>query len=592
MHHGMTTRDRLGRSLAGVLTMLMVTVAGCGGEREEASGGEATGAADTAFTRQVAPAIEAALAAADAPDGERAAAVWERVAAIYAERQHRPVWLDARGPTQRGRELAVELLGAGEHGLDPAAYAGERLAMELAALTRRQARRDEAAYGERAARLDPALTHSFLMLAEHLGRGRIDPAEAGIHWESEPREIDLTEVFRVAAEEGPAAALAVARARHEQYGRLEQALGHYRRAVAAGGWPRVPAGETLEPAAEDPQRVAALRRRLAVEGYATGGPAADALSPTYDEALADAVREYQRRRGLEPDGVVGGKTLDELNVSAAERVRQIEANLERWRWMPKDLGSRHVLVNVPRFELHVVEGGEEVMRMRVVVGEELNATPMFSDRMQYVVFNPYWNIPASIAGEEVVPALQRNRSYLAANDMEVVRGWEGGQVLGSWVAPSVAAQAADESSGIRIRQRPGPANPLGQIKFLFPNEHAIYLHDTSAGHLFDETVRLFSHGCIRIEKPVELAAWALGKTQSEVRAMMASGSTDEWTSLPREIPVHILYYTVAVDDDGKVLFFDDFYGIDGQVLEALDGQPAAAVGLGGAAGPEPGAPEA
>jgi murein L,D-transpeptidase YcbB/YkuD len=173
--------------------------------------------------------------------------------------------------------------------------------------------------------------------------------------------------------------------------------------------------------------------------------------------------------------------------------------------------------------------------------------------------------------------------------MEVVRGWEDGQVLGSWVAPSVAAQAADESSGIRIRQRPGPANPLGQIKFLFPNEHAIYLHDTSAGHLFDETVRLFSHGCIRIEKPVELAAWALGKPQSEVRAMMASGSTDEWTSLPQEIPVHILYYTVAVDDDGKVLFFDDFYGIDAQVLEALDGQPASAVGTGVA---EAAAPEA
>lgn len=578
MHHGMT-RDRLGRSVAGALTMLMVSVAGCGGERE----GEAAGAADTAFARQVAPAIEAELAAADAPDGERAAAVWEQVAAIYGERQHRPVWVDAGGPTQRGRELAIELSGAGEHGLDPAAYDGERLAMELAALTRRQERRDEAAYGERVARLDPALTHSFLMLAEHLGRGRIDPAAAGIHWESEPRRIDLAEVFRVAAEEGPAAALAAARTPHEQYARLEQALGHYRRALAAGGWPRVPAGETLEPGAEDPQRVAALRRRLAVEGYATGGPAADALSPTYDEALADAVREYQRRRGLEPDGVVGGKTLDELNVSAAERVRQIEANLERWRWMPKDLGSRHVLVNVPRFELHVVDGGEEMMRMRVVVGEELNATPMFSDRMQYVVFNPYWNIPSSIAGEEVVPALQRNRSYLASNDMEVVRGWEGGQVLGSWVAPSVAAQAADESSGIRIRQRPGPANPLGQIKFLFPNEHAIYLHDTSAGHLFDETVRLFSHGCIRIEKPVELAAWALGKSQSEIRAMMASGSTDEWTSLPQEIPVHILYYTVAVDDDGKVLFFDDFYGIDAQVLEALDGQPTAAVGLGGAA---------
>lgn len=575
------TRDRLGRWVCAVL--LVTIVAGCGGEGEEAAGGEADGA-DTAFGEQVAPGLEAGLGEVAAPEGERAAGVWARVVEIYGEREHRPVWFGADGPTQRGRELAVELLQAGEHGLDPSDYAGERLAMELAELTRRKARRDEAAYHQRVARLDPALTHSFLMLTEHLGRGRLRPAEAGIHWESEPREIDLVKVYRAAAEEGATATLAAARPPHEQYGRLEQALAHYRKAIAAGGWPVVAAGETLEPGAEDPQRVAALRRRLAVEGYATGGPAEDALSPTYDETLADAVREYQRRRGLEPDGVVGGKTLDELNVPASERVRQIEANLERWRWMPKDLGSRYVLVNVPRFELHVVEDGDEVMRMRVVVGKELNATPMFSDRMQYVVFNPYWNIPASIAGEEVIPALWRNRSYLANNNMEVVRGWENGQVLGSWVSPSLAAQAADEGSGIRIRQRPGPQNPLGQIKFLFPNEHAIYLHDTSAAHLFDQTVRLFSHGCIRVEKPVELASWALGQSQAEIRAKMQSGSQDDWESLPQEIPVHILYYTVAVDDDGKVLFFDDFYGIDEQVLGALDAQPPAAVGGGGSGG--------
>ncbi|HEX2164184.1 MAG TPA: L,D-transpeptidase family protein, partial [Thermoanaerobaculia bacterium] len=363
---------------------------------------------------------------------------------------------------------------------------------------------------------------------------------------------------------------------------------------------------------QDPQRVIALRRRLAAEGYAVAaageqgedraerngrtaaepaadarprqpGAAADPLSPVYDEALAAAVREYQRRRGLEPDGVVGGKTLDELNVSAVGRVRQIEANLERWRWMPADLGDRYVLVNVPRFELHAVEGGREVMRMRVVVGEELNATPMFSDRMQYVVFNPYWNIPSSIVREEVLPAVQRNRGYLAANDMEVVRGWDGGQVLGSWVGPGVVAQAADGGSGLRVRQRPGRQNPLGQIKFLFPNEHAIYLHDTSAGHLFDETVRLFSHGCIRVEKPVELAAWALGWPAERVRAAAAPGDPDDWESLPREIPVHILYYTVAVDDDGSVLFFDDFYGIDAQVLAAVDGHPAPDLPLLGAA---------
>jgi L,D-transpeptidase YcbB len=583
-----TTRDEQSwRVLAAAAVLLAALLGGaCVGDGKEPAAREESGVAEAAFAEAVAPGIEAAVGEA----GEGAVA--EAVAAAYAERGHRPLWLSPDGPTARGKELAVALLEARRHGLDPTDYEGERLALAVAGLTRREARADEAAYAARVAELEPELTTSLLTLARHLARGRLAPDEAGIHWESRPREIDLAKVLQVAVDEGPARALAAARPPHEQYAKLEEALGSYRRIVAGGGWPAVPGGDTLEPGDEDPQRVVALRRRLAAEGYATGGAAeaaaessegdaegqpADALSPVYDERLAEAVREYQRRRGLEPDGLVGGKTLDELNVPAAERVRQIEANLERWRWMPADLGDRYVLVNVPRFELHAVEGGEEVMRMRVVVGEELNATPMFSDRMQYVVFNPYWNIPHTIAGEEVIPALARDRSYLAANDMEVVRGWENGQVLGSWVSPSLAAQAAEESSGIRIRQRPGPDNPLGQIKFLFPNEHAIYLHDTSAGHLFDETVRLFSHGCIRIEKPVELAAWALGRPASEIRAKMQSGASDEWEALPREIPVHILYYTVAVDDDGRVLFFDDFYGIDEQVLAALDQDTARGV---------------
>jgi murein L,D-transpeptidase YcbB/YkuD len=241
-----------------------------------------------------------------------------------------------------------------------------------------------------------------------------------------------------------------------------------------------------------------------------------------------------------------------------------------------------VLVNVPRFELEVHEGGREVMRMRVVVGEELNATPMFSDQMQYLVFNPYWNVPASIVGEEILPALERDSEYLARQQMEVVQGWErDAAVLGPY-AFDAARQAADDGSGYRIRQRPGTENPLGQIKFMFPNEHAIYLHDTSAVHLFDETVRTFSHGCIRIEQPVELASWVLGEPTEAIRERVAGGE-DQWVEVPRPIPVHILYFTVGVDEEGKVLFFDDFYGIDERVLTAVAGSGPAPAARRGAA---------
>ncbi|HUO86119.1 MAG TPA: L,D-transpeptidase family protein [Thermoanaerobaculia bacterium] len=573
-------RDVARRSLAAAPLLALAALA-CGGDREPT--GAAAEAAQAAFLESSAAAVRAAIESPPDPADDRAAAIWAEVTEIYTSRDHRPLWFDHRGPTPQGRELAIRLVDIARHGLDPADHGGERLALRLAELTDRDRRGDREGYARRVGRLDPSLTHGFLLLAEHLGRGQIRPSEAGIHWESEPRDIDLAKVAAAAHEEGATTTLAAVRPAHPQYEQLERALERYRSIVKRGGWPAVPPGDTLEPGNEDPRRVVPLRHRLALEGHATGegddDEASDRLSPRYDEALAEAVRAYQRRRGLTPDGLVGGKTLDELNVSAVDRVRQIEANLERWRWMPANLGDRYVLVNVPRFELHVVENGDEVMRMRVVVGEELNATPMFSDEMEYVVFNPYWNVPASIAGEEIVPAFQRDPGYLVRNEMEVVRGWEDAEVLGAHVPPSVAAQAADESSGLRIRQRPGAQNPLGRIKFMFPNEHAIYLHDTSAAHLFDETVRLFSHGCIRVEKPVELAAWALGQPRSAVRAEMASGAGDEWRSLPQHIPVHILYFTVAVDDDGSVLFFDDHYGLDERVLAALDDRPAAALPL-------------
>jgi murein L,D-transpeptidase YcbB/YkuD len=552
------------------LAVLMIALVACvGGSSDGGDDGH-----DRVFAEAVAPEIEAALAEGG-PPGTAETPLEDAVARLYAGRAHSPVWIGRSGPTPRGQTLAEVLRGASRGGLDPAAYGSRDLLPRMASSAPVEGEGAEAA----AARLDVALTRALARLARDLGSGRVAPEAAGLHWQTRRPEVDLDAVLATAAAgDGPAAALDAVRPPHDQVARLEEALSRYRQVAADGGWPRIAEGDPLQAGEEDPHRVVALRQRLAAEGYAADGEAGGAPSPVYDDGLAEAVREYQRRRGLADDGVVGGRTLEELNVPAAHRARQIEANLVRWRWVPADLGSRYVLVNVPRFELEVHDGDQEVRRMKVVVGEELNATPMFSDRMQYLVFNPYWNVPASIVAEEILPALEADPDHLADHQMEVIQGWEQDATVLGPHALAEARQAADEGSGFRIRQRPGAENPLGRVKFIFPNEHAIYLHDTPADHLFDKTVRTLSHGCIRVEEPVALASWVLGEPEAAIRQRIA-GDEDQWVDVPREIPVHILYFTVAVDDDGRVLFFDDFYGIDERVLQAVD-----------AAGPEPPSP--
>ena len=444
--------------------------------------------------------------------------------------------------------------------------------------------------GRRLADLELAASYAFLAKAIHAVDGHVDPAKLNVLWFTEGRKSDPLDLLaQVRDGATPAEVLADLEPKYEAYRRLVEARRHYRAIVAAGGWATVPAdGEALEEGARGP-RVAALRQRLAAEGDlaadAGGGAAgSEAGTAVYDAAVAAAVNHFQERHGLQPDGKVGRATLAALNVPAAQRLTTLEVNLERWRWMPGTLGERYIEVNIPEYRLRAVRDGKTELEMKVIVGKRFHETPVFSDTMTFVVFNPEWNIPRSIATSEVVPKILSEPGYAESQGIEVVdadgRRIDPSAVLGRGAsqAGDPAAEGAEERrvqatlpAGYRLRQAPGRKNPLGHVKFMFPNEHNIYLHDTPADSLFASSERDFSHGCIRLERPLELADYVLHGgdwTPERIRKVVAGSQRTE-AKLPEPIPVHLTYFTAWVDDDGQVEFRDDLYGHDARLAKAL-----------------------
>ena len=504
--------------------------------------------------------------------------IGESLKRFYRQRQDQPAWFEDGRLGRPAGELLSVLEGLGGAGLDPRDY---RVA-ELRATAERIAGGD-AAPGE-AERLELGLTWAALLAGSHLRQGRVGPEAVGERWEIEREPVDLAGVLAEGLSNGQLAeTLRRLEPDHAQFLGLRQAVPRYRQIAARGGWPSVPKGPVLK-AGEmgGADRIRALAARLHAEGFlpaippelappsqaaqprpAAGEGEAPASSPAelpYSRALADAVARFQRTRTLHVDGSLGEQTQEELNVPVERRLQQIVLSMERWRWVPDDLGASAVIVNVPGYTLDVEEDRRIVRSMAVVVGEEGWETPMFADEIEHLVVNPYWNVPPSILSEEILPQVQANPGYLAANDMEVVSG----ETDGAQRVSDAMVFAAAEGNGVRVRQRPGAKNPLGLLKFMFPNPHNIYLHDTPADHLFREPDRSASHGCIRVERPVELAEHLLRGSEwspQRLRDAIASGQTQE-IPLERKVPVFIVYFTAGARPDGVVEFYEDIYGVD------------------------------
>jgi murein L,D-transpeptidase YcbB/YkuD len=451
--------------------------------------------------------------------------------------------------------LVKALAEAGDHGLDPDLYGVGALQRKLQDASQGFLSRkgfDPAEAGV----LDVWLTYLYMKYASDLADGLSDLAHADPAWQIEPERVDPLEYLEDAlAKERVAKSLNELTPSHEEYRSMRTVLADYRQQAQQGGWPQVPAKLRLKPGQRH-AGVRALAQRLAASGDYTGSIPAGGAAP-YDDSLQDAVRRFQRRHGLDDNAVVTPAVVAELNVPIEERIRSLELNLERWRWLPRDPGPRHILVNVPEMRLEVRENGRVPLAMRVIVGKRDTPTPLFNDRMTYVVFSPYWNVPPGIAEEETMPAFLSDPDFLSRNNMEVV------DASGKPVDPESIDWMDPES--FRFRQRPGSDNALGLVKFMFPNKFDVYLHDTPSGSLFGRAARLFSHGCVRVEKPEELAAYVLRDqpewTPERIQEAMHAGQ-ERAVKLREAIPVFIGYWTARVAPDGVVQFRKDVYGID------------------------------
>jgi murein L,D-transpeptidase YcbB/YkuD len=483
----------------------------------------------------------------------------EALNAYYQEEAGPLLWIGSdRMATMVERMSAAEL-----DGLDSADYPVDRLA-EFADIV------DETDIRGKAI-IELYFSAAFLEYASDLQVGRFLPRKVDPNFFLQTKEIDPLAALNGALQVDDLSLFFERwQPQEKAYADLKRMLAEYRALDAVGGWPMVPLGDTLKPGMTDP-RVPALRARLAVtdDVAVTAPPGAEEL---YDDELVAAVQAFQARHGLEIDGIAGNQTMIALNVPVEERIDALVVAMERWRWMPSELGADHLLVNVAGFDLRFVRDGQLADHMAVVVGKPYHKTPVFSHAVKTVEFNPYWYVPSSIAIKEELPKLQRNPAARAARGFEAVQG--------DRVVPVTAVNWRRYGPGnfpFSLRQKPGPQNALGRVKFLFPNKFNVYLHDTPARSLFSEPERAFSHGCVRVSRPIDLAEEILrvqgGWSRDRIDAVLRSGDRTI-VKVEEPLPVHITYFTAWVDN-GQPNFRSDIYAQDEKLVAALEGKTIA-----------------
>lgn len=491
---------------------------------------------------------------------------------FYERRAYWPAWCGEKGLLPSANVLLKGIRGATQEGLRPSDYHLEKIERLLREV-------EEVLDPHLLVNLELLLTDAFLLYGSHLQFGRVNPETMVSEWSANGREEDFAKILEMALDSNRIEeTLRSLLPFQPGYWRLRETLAWYREIRARGGWKEVASGQSLIKG-DWGERVVSLRARLVLSGDLVQQHNMEEVNKVnddlFDEDLEWAVRRFRSRHGLGFSGVVDSLTFVMLNFPVEVWIRQIELNMERWRWLPQDLGKRSVLVNIANYQLDAVDEGKTVLSMRVVVGKPYRRTPVFSDEITHLVLNPFWSVPQTIAVEDILPIVQKNPEYLIKEKIKVLQGWGKGvkevdPITYDW------REVTPENFRVRFLQEPGPKNRMGRIKFLFPNKYDIYLHDGPYKDLYLLSQRPFSSGCIRVEKPIELAVFLMkGDPQwtSESLSSEIEKGKEETVKLPEPVPIHLLYWTIWTEEDGTIQFRRDIYGRDEELDLALQEPP-------------------
>lgn len=485
------------------------------------------------------------------------------ICSVYHNLEMHPIWVDDNGPTEQGKRIYSTLEKVASDGLNPDDYGVSTITTLWEAKTVAQL-----------AKLDIALTSGLLGYIHDMQEGRFAPKFKN------PRLFDqagdlvfnpIKSLFEARTSSDMGQYLASLTPVHQHYRALKKELKYHRDIAASGGWPFFSASAMLLRPGDTNSDLPTLRQLLSKTGDYLN--TTDIEQTLYDDELVTAVKRFQGRHHLKIDGIIGNNTRKALNIPVEERIQQITLNMERWRWMKHDLGSKYVLIDIAGFNLQGVVNDSSQLEMRVIVGTLHHKTPIFSDTIKYIEFNPFWNITPSIARNEMLPDLRKDSNYLSSKHIKLFSNW---QSDGEELDPQLInwdETSRRQISRFKLRQEPGPWNALGVVKFVFPNKYSVYLHDTPGQNLFEKANRAFSHGCIRLNKPRQLAKFLLefnnaGWTEETIQRVIENKKR-KVISLKEPIPIHLVYQTAWVNKNGVLHFSKDIYGRDKKLTEAL-----------------------
>lgn len=486
------------------------------------------------------------------------------LATIYHETGGEPLWVSHDGPKKDAAIILHYLKNVSIHGLNSDDYGVPRM-LEI------WSSHDSSELAE----LDTLITYNLVKYIHDISYGQLKPRKSNPALFAEAGRKDFNPVQAIEAVLSSNDLIEFFSSlppQHHHYTLLTESLDKYRKMKAHGGWITVPDGKMIRPFKSD-SRIAIIKQRLAQSGDLPKEQVDTEFF--YDEKLQEVIRDFQSRHGLKPDSIIGPNTITALNISVEEKLDSIKLNLARWRWQSHDLGGKYILVNIAGYNLKAYrsQGTEVALDFAVIVGQEQHQTPVFSDRIKYVEINPFWTVTPSIAKDEDLPELQKDPNHLVDRNIRLFSSWQADAVELDSTQIDWAEVTPNQMAAYRLRQDPGPWNALGKIKFVFPNRYSVYMHDTPAHNLFRHSQRSFSHGCIRVSKPYDLARYVLEdqtKPLSE-KTLQKLYKGDERTiiRLSEPIPVHITYQTSWVDKDGTINFNRDVYLRDQELRKAL-----------------------